>query len=555
MSDSEDKDSISNVTQRSKSKVEKMSDTEKLQQENERLRQQIELLQTQRQLQEALTQLQTRSKMPEPREMESLVSKFDPKDPTSLTAEEWVKSINSVARSYNWTDDAKLYCARLQLQGAARLWFEGVRDEVADWSTFTTAIKGGFPSSQSSIHYHNLMQSRRRLPTETIEVFVYCMNAMGKRGGFDEQTIVTYIINGLTAFLSRSKVSVTNTNTVQDLLTQLKWIEQMQGLGNANVESQRVGTSKPAVSDVAGTSGLTDTRGKMKKCFRCHQEGHWKRDCPLANQKYPLVGQRAVNSSIKMIQRKSAFVKPVVIGDLNLTALVVTGAKASTIQQHYASRCGELQPCGKVLQGFGLKQVAVRSLCVANIIMDQVKLSAKFHVVPDYVQEMPIIIGEDIIDQDNLVMIKRGSEVKFKLESEERTNGSVEDFVNEKPMTVFKIDVSEEKSVIVANDIKCGGSLTAQSQLLEVMNNYRQCFSKTMKELGVANDAEMKIVLKDTEPVYVKLRKLEYTREAALSEIVADLVEAGIIEETESPYNSPVVLVPKKDNQFRMAVD
>ncbi|XP_055633152.1 uncharacterized protein LOC129773564 [Toxorhynchites rutilus septentrionalis] len=477
MSDSEDKDSISNVTQRSKSKVEKMSDTEKLQQENERLRQQIELLQTQRQLQEALTQLQTRSKMPEPREMESLVSKFDPKDPTSLTAEEWVKSINSVARSYNWTDDAKLYCARLQLQGAARLWFEGVRDEVADWSTFTTAIKGGFPSSKSSIHYHNLMQSRRRLPTETIEEFVYCMNAMGKRGGFDEQTIVTYIINGLTAFLYRSKVSVTNTNTVQDLLTQLKWIEQMQGLGNANVESQRVGTSKPAVSDVAGTSGITDTRGKMKKCFRCHQEGHWKRDCPLANQKYPFVGQRADNSSIKIIQRKSAFVKPVVIGDLNLTAL------------------------------------------------------------------------------DNLVMIKRGSEVKFKLESEERTNGSVEDFVNEKPMTVFKIDVSEEKGVIVANDIKCGGSLTAQSQLLEVMNNYRQCFSKTMKELGVANDAEMKIVLKDTEPVYVKPRKLEYTREAALSEIVADLVEAGIIEETESPYNSPVVLVPKKDNQFRMAVD
>lgn len=107
-------------------------DTEKLQQENERLKQQIELLKTQHQLQEALTQLQTRTKMPEPREMESLVTKFDPKDPTSLTAEEWVKSIESVARSYNWTEDAKLYCARLQLQGAARLWFEGVRDEVAN---------------------------------------------------------------------------------------------------------------------------------------------------------------------------------------------------------------------------------------------------------------------------------------------------------------------------------------------------------------------------------------------------------------------------------------
>lgn len=74
------------------------------------------------------------------------------------------------------------------------------------------------------------MQSRRRLPTETIEEFVYGMNAMGKRGGFDEHTIVTYIINGLSVFLSRSKVSVSNTNTVQELLTQLKWIERLQGL-------------------------------------------------------------------------------------------------------------------------------------------------------------------------------------------------------------------------------------------------------------------------------------------------------------------------------------
>ena len=110
-----------------------------------------------------------------------------------------------------------------------------------------------------------------------------------------------------------------------------------------------------------------------------------------------------------MIQRKSAFVKSATIGGRKLDALVDTGAKVSTIKQCYAMQLGDLQPCVKVLQGFGSKQVAVQSLCVAKFKIDQVELLAKFHVVPDYVQEDPIIIGEDIIDQENLVMVKRGS--------------------------------------------------------------------------------------------------------------------------------------------------
>lgn len=76
-----------------------------------------------------------------------------------------------------------------------------------------------------------------------------------------------------------------------------------------------------------------------------------------------------------------------------------------------------------------------------------------------------------------------------------------------------------------------------------------------MKEMGCAKSAVMKINLTDEDPVYMKPRKLEYARENVLCEIVSELLDAGIIAETESPYNSQVVLVPKKNNQFRMAID
>ena len=60
----------------------------------------------------------------------------------------------------------------------------------------------------------------------------------------------------------------------------------------------------------------------------------------------------------------------------------------------------------------------------------------------------------------------------------------------------------------------------------------------------------MRIQLMDNVAVYVNPRKIELAREQVLS-----LLDTGIIKESEAPFNSPTLLVPKKNGQFRMAVD
>ncbi|XP_055590832.1 uncharacterized protein LOC129742918 [Uranotaenia lowii] len=153
---------------------------------------------------------------------------------------------------------------------------------------------------------------------------------------------------------------------------------------------------------------------------------------------------------------------------------------------------------------------------------------------------MPLILGEDVIDRDGLVMIKRGNEVRFQWDVNVPNTpfGKIEagdQFGTENLDTarLFKIDIVEEKNPNTASDIQCDGRFEMQEYLLEIMNKYRKCLAKSMMELG----------------------ELEYTREAALNDIVEGLISAQIIEESESPCNSLAVLVPKKDNQFRMAVD
>lgn len=102
--------------------------------------------------------------------------------------------------------------------------------------------------------------------------------------------------------------------------------------------------------------------------------------------------------------------------------------------------------------------------------------------------------------------------------------------------------------------VNSDGEDSHNQKLLRLIEEYRVCFALNLKEMGYAKSTEMEINLSSEEPLYVKPRKLEYARENVLGEIGSELLDAGIIAETESPYNSQVVLAPKKNNQFRMAI-
>lgn len=121
---------------------------------------------------------------------------------------------------------------------------------------------------------------------------------------------------------------------------------------------------------------------------------------------------------MRVVDQKSMFVKDVVVAGLTLKALVDTGGKVLTIQEKFAKRVGELKPSHKVLRGFGKKEVTVSSKVSAELLIDGIKLPVELQVVPTWVQDTAIILGEDAIEQDRLVMVKRRGDVSFEWERE-----------------------------------------------------------------------------------------------------------------------------------------
>ncbi|XP_053687148.1 uncharacterized protein LOC128736682 [Sabethes cyaneus] len=508
--------------------------------------------------------LTVESRRPDFRELKELVSRFNPKDPTCLSATEWIEEIETTARHYGWDAVTKLHCARLNLEGSAKMWWAGVQEVTTTWQRFSEKLVRAFPSARDEIYYHNQMTKRRKMREETIDEYVYSQAAMGKRAGFSERVVVKYIIGGLGEFGSKSRVQLTvKIDTIEELMSQLKWMEGMidapadTGAPRAVEKKKEVVCYKcrqPGHKAVACAVTVDRTPATNERmCYNCGIYGHMAKSCPSPKTTKP------PPSKMQMVDEDNNFVKSVEVGEMTLSALVDSGCKVSTIQSRYAPRAGRSENANTTLVGFGGKKVNVEKYVTSLVKIDDIEVPVKLHVVPNWTQSTALILGRDVLNQEGVVMLNRNGKVEFRREDSREfcaTKNAARQMVVELPPrkyeSMFTIDCRTKVEKICEDDVNAEGS---KSEVVKLINQYRSCFAKNMRELGVAKNTEMKIVLTDQDPVYVKPHRMEYARETALRAIVEELIEAGIVKESNSPYSSRVVLVPKKDGSFRMAVD
>ena len=124
-----------------------------------------------------------------------------------------------------------------------------------------------------------------------------------------------------------------------------------------------------------------------------------------------------------------------------------------------------------------------------------------------------------------------------------------------KTHTLNKERGEERGTEITEAEVRIEGSEKMKRAVKTLLHKYRDCFAKEMNEIGAAKGVQMEIELNGDGPIYVKPRKLPYAQENVVHEIVSELLENDIIEPSVSAYNSPIVLVKKKDGKWRMAID
>ena len=92
-------------------------------------------------------------------------------------------------------------------------------------------------------------------------------------------------------------------------------------------------------------------------------------------------------------------------------------------------------------------------------------------------------------------------------------------------------------------------------KVLNVVNDYKNLVVKNMRQIGCTNLAEMSINLTDSTPINRLPYRVSYPERKQIQSMVQDLKEAGMIEDSDSPFSSPVFLVKKKTGDVRMCID
>lgn len=118
---------------------------------------------------------------------------------------------------------------------------------------------------------------------------------------------------------------------------------------------------------------------------------------------------------------------------------------------------------------------------------------------------------------------------------------------------------NHESSMVLgidASKVNCGSNDRAVlDELLQILQEYSDCFAAKTSQLGLTDKIELNIDLTCDKPICYRPYRLSLSEKVVVREKIDDLLSNGIIRESTSNYSSPIVLVRKKNGEYRLCVD
>ena len=96
---------------------------------------------------------------------------------------------------------------------------------------------------------------------------------------------------------------------------------------------------------------------------------------------------------------------------------------------------------------------------------------------------------------------------------------------------------------------------TQRSSILSLVDEFGDIFSAGEGDIGHTGLVQHEIVTEHTAPKHIRNYRQPHTLREEAQRQVNVLLKQGIIEPSSSPWNSPILLVPKKDGSYRFCVD
>lgn len=94
-----------------------------------------------------------------------------------------------------------------------------------------------------------------------------------------------------------------------------------------------------------------------------------------------------------------------------------------------------------------------------------------------------------------------------------------------------------------------------KDRITRKLNSMPEVFAQNDTDFGRTDKVKHHIKLSDETPFKLKARPIHPHDVEAVCQHLQELLDAGVIRESESPFSSPIVVVRKKNGQIRLCID
>ena len=143
----------------------------------------------------------------------------------SLT--EWLQLINRKATTQHWGDDERRRAAIGSLYGQALTWHDEIGVNIADWTDWVGGLRAAFETQLTESQWQTLVESRSQFATESGSTYVLEKLRICRRRStpLTEPQMIPYLIRGLYNPAHQSVMMVNPPATITDFLAELRRLE------------------------------------------------------------------------------------------------------------------------------------------------------------------------------------------------------------------------------------------------------------------------------------------------------------------------------------------
>ena len=486
------------------------------------------------------------------------------KGETEEDVEAFLDSVITYKECVYITDENALRGLSMLLEKTALQWWVGVKRSIHTWEEALSALRNAYSKKLPPYAIYKRIFACEQGEEEATELFVCKVRAMFSQLPYLlEENVTIDMIYGLLNRRIKKRLVREDINSFEELLTTARGIEHsLADIPKKEVKETRSKSPNPKPSYV-------------KKCYYCRQVGHTKAECPKITSRRDATAKFSTSSSIScygcgapgVIKSQCQKCSPKNSSDAGTALMGVSDgtARSKPLIEYTVNgfKCASLADTGaqitiagyrmyQLLQGFNCKFSEEKMMLSyadgRTMQKDVLKTSVDIVVGGRTVRtEMVVdpsetktrtLLGIDFLCASGIILCPKERSWYFGDEPKRRFQFYV-DPEAEEPVRISSVNVEIQLRSDEGTDLSMEDRRKADLLLSEKENTFEQGGYTTLATHYLKTNSDTPI---SAPPYQVQGEK----REAMLEEIKR-LLKEDIIEESDSPWASPVIMLRKKE--------